>query len=309
MNIQQAIINGQQVIPACELQTNVNEIVGIQTNVQRKKAILKQCNNQKNIYIFHSEQGEYVRLKVQEYITFLKNISGHHLSVEHLIEKFQLQEIRKDRIEHLPVSKKMYVSLLRMYFAQHETIVLEEPYFYLEDYDRILLKRLLEDLAQSKKIILLTSNLEDALVCCDKIYRLDELGLNLLDIEDSEEQSKEEVSEESFKIQKIPTKKNDKVILFNPPEIDYIESINSSVVVHVGSESYHCAMTLTELETRLLHYGFFRCHRSYIVNLQKVREIITWTKNSYSLRLNAGKESVVPLSRTKLADLKQMLNI
>ena len=145
-------------------------------------------------------------------------------------------------------------------------------------------------------------------MCCDKIYRLDELGLNLLDIADTEEQQKEE-TEESFKIQKIPTKKNDKIILFNPPEIDYIESVNSAVVVHVGGESYNCGMTLTELETKLVHYGFFRCHRSYIVNLQKVREIITWTKNSYSLRLNVGKESVVPLSRTKLVELKQLLNI
>lgn len=309
MKIQQAIINGQQVIPAFELQVSVNEIVGIQTNVQRKKALLKQFNRQKDIYFSYSEQGEYLRLKVQEFITFLKNISGNQTPVHRLIEIFQLQEVRKDRMEHLPLSKKMYISLLRVYFAHHETIVLEEPCFYLEDYERILLKRLLEELAQTKKIIILTSNLEDALVCCDKIYRLDEIGLNLLDIADSEDQSKEEVAEESFKIQKIPTKKDDKVILFNPPEIDYIESINSAAVVHVGSETYNCTMTLTELETRLLHYGFFRCHRSYIVNLQKVREIITWTKNSYSLRLNVGKESVVPLSRTKLVELKGLLNI
>ena len=308
MNIQQAIINGHEVIPAFELKMSDNEIVGIQTNVQRKKAMLKYFNYQKDIYIFHTEQGEYVRLKVQEYITFLKNVSGHPLPVQRLVEKFKLQEIKKERLEHLPVSKKIYVSLLRMFFAHHETIVLEEPYFHLEDHDRLLLKRLLEELAQTKKIILLISNLEDALVCCDKIYRLDELGLNLLDIADTEEQQKEE-TEESFKIQKIPTKKNDKIILFNPPEIDYIESVNSAVVVHVGGESYNCGMTLTELETKLVHYGFFRCHRSYIVNLQKVREIITWTKNSYSLRLNVGKESVVPLSRTKLVELKQLLNI
>ena len=308
MKIQQAIINGQQVIPAFELQMNNKEIIGIQTNVQRKKALLKHFSYQSEIFIFYSEQGEYARLKVVEYITFLKNISGHPLPVQQLIEKFQLQDIRKEKIAHLPVSKKIYISLLRMYFTQRETIVLEEPYFHLEDSDRILLKRILEELAQSKIIILLTSNLEDALVCCDKIYRLDELGLNLLDIADTEEQPKE-VTEESFKIQKIPTKKNEKIILFNPPEIDYIESINSAVVVHVGSESYNCAMTLTELEMKLVHYGFFRCHRSYIVNLQKVREIITWTKNSYSLRLNVGKESVVPLSRSKLVELKQLLNI
>lgn len=99
------------------------------------------------------------------------------------------------------------------------------------------------------------------------------------------------------------------MILFNPPEIDFIESIDGAVIVHVDGENYHCTLTLAELEQRLANFGFFRCHRSYIVNLQKVREIITWTKNSYSLRLHTGKDNVVPLSRTKLQDLKILLNL
>src|SRR5690606_19102824 len=135
--------------------------------------------------------------------------------------------------------------------------------------------------------------------------------LHLLDIADADDEPQlpGELEEANFNVQKIPTKKNDKVILFNPPEIDYIESINSSAIVHVAGETYTCAMTLAELEQRLQHYGLFRCHRSYIVNLQKVRELITWTKNSYSLRLTTGKDSVVPLSRTKLVELKELLNI
>ena len=32
-------------------------------------------------------------------------------------------------------------------------------------------------------------------------------------------------------------------------------------------------------------YGFFRCHRSYLVNMQKVQEVVRWTRNSYALRL------------------------
>ncbi|MGO4374916.1 LytTR family DNA-binding domain-containing protein, partial [Paenibacillus sp. MCAF20] len=110
-------------------------------------------------------------------------------------------------------------------------------------------------------------------------------------------------------LQKIYTKKNGKVILFNPPEIDYIESVDGSILVHVDGENYDCALTLTELEQRLANFGFFRCHRSYIVNLQKIREIITWTKNSYSLRLITGKDAVVPLSRSKLQELKALLNL
>lgn len=143
------------------------------------------------------------------------------------------------------------------------------------------------------------------------IYRLDADGMKKFDIADEEAVNEEVEVEEAppIKFEKISTRKNEKVILFDPPEIDYIESIEGSIVVHVGGENYTCAMTLTELEKRLQHYGFFRCHRSYIVNLQKVREIITWSKNSYSLRLHVHDDSVVPLSRTKLQELKMLLNI
>jgi ABC-2 type transport system ATP-binding protein len=119
----------------------------------------------------------------------------------------------------------------------------------------------------------------------------------------------QEQGQANITLQKISTKRKDKVILFDPPEIDYIESLDGSILVHAGGENYDCALTLTELEQKLLSFGFFRCHRSYIVNLQKVREIITWTKNSYSLRLHTGKDDVVPLSRSKLQELKALLNL
>ncbi|MNE75646.1 Transcriptional regulatory protein YpdB [compost metagenome] len=140
---------------------------------------------------------------------------------------------------------------------------------------------------------------------------MNESGFHPLDIRDSEEDKQEvQVQDQAnITLQKISTKRNDKVILFDPPEVDYIESVEGSILVHVGGEHYVCALTLTELEQRLLNFGFFRCHRSYIVNLQKVREIITWTKNSYSLRLNTGKDAVVSLSRSKLHELKALLNI
>lgn len=181
----------------------------------------------------------------------------------------------------------------------------------MEEQDCRQLKRILDDLSQEKQILILTSNLEDALISCDAIYRLNESGFHPLDIRDFDEDKQEvqKQDEANITLQKISTKRNDKVILFNPPEIDFIESVEGSILVHVGGENYDCALTLTELEQRLLNFGFFRCHRSYIVNLQKVREIITWTKNSYSLRLNTGQDAVVPLSRSKLPDLKALLNI
>ena len=60
-----------------------------------------------------------------------------------------------------------------------------------------------------------------------------------------------------------------------------------------------------ELSARLERYGFFRCHRSYLVNMQKVQEVVRWTRNSYALRLENGPESGVPLSKGRIDAMRR----
>ncbi|CAH1198745.1 hypothetical protein PAECIP111893_01088 [Paenibacillus plantiphilus] len=311
MQFQPVYDDGELFLPKIELNMTGNQSIGIITDLKRKQLLLNQLPDRSQYYIFRAGQNEYMRLTVEELITFLIKVTERNERADLLMDYFALKEERKVQIKDLSSSRRMYVTLLRVFFAHQPALVLEEPYFYLEEQDRRHLKRILDDLSKEKQILILTSNLEDALISCDAIYRLNESGFLQLDIRDSEE-DKQEVQEQdraNITLQKIYTKRNDKVILFNPPEIDFIESVDGSILVHVDGENYDCALTLTELEQRLLNFGFFRCHRSYLVNLQKVREIITWTKNSYSLRLNTGKDAVVPLSRSKLHELKALLNL
>ncbi|MBO9605130.1 MAG: LytTR family transcriptional regulator DNA-binding domain-containing protein [Paenibacillaceae bacterium] len=320
MQFQPVYENGELFLPKIELPMAANHSIGIITDLKRKQLLMNQAADHSRYYLFRVQQGEYMRLTVEELIAFLTRVTERNEQVASLLDYFNLKAERKVKIKDLSSSKRMYVTSLRVFFAHQPALVLEEPYFYLEEQDRRQFKRILDDLSQEKQLLILTSNLEDAIISCDAIYRLNEFGLHPLDIRDPEEEQPEgqkgqepqEVQEQdqaNITLQKIATKRKDKVILFNPPEIDYIESVEGSILVHVGGEHYDCALTLTELEQRLLNFGFFRCHRSYIVNLQKVREIITWTKNSYSLRLTTGKDAVVPLSRTKLQELKAHLNI
>ncbi|WP_435923110.1 LytTR family transcriptional regulator DNA-binding domain-containing protein [Paenibacillus sp. DYY-L-2] len=311
MQFQPIYDDGKLLLPKIELEMTSNQSMGIITDLKRKQLLMNQLSDRSQYYLFRAGQNEYIHLRVEELITFLIRVTERDDRVAPLMDYFALKEERKVKIKNLSSSKRMYVTLLRVFFAHQPTIVLEEPYFYLEEEDRRHFKRILDDLAKEKRILILTSNLEDAMISCDAIYRLNELGFHPLDIRDSEEDKQEapEQDRANITLQKIYTKRNDKVILFDPPEVDYIESLDGSILVHVGGENYVCALTLTELEQRLNNFGFFRCHRSYIVNLQKVREIITWTKNSYSLRLNTGKDAVVPLSRSKLQELKALLHI
>ena len=68
-------------------------------------------------------------------------------------------------------------------------------------------------------------------------------------------------------------------------------------------------MTLSDLEDKLKHFGFFRCHRSYLVNLQRINELVSYSKNSYALILKKPKETLLPLSRSRLDSLRQLIEL
>ena len=77
------------------------------------------------------------------------------------------------------------------------------------------------------------------------------------------------------------------------------------VLVHVGDEAYPIRRTLAELEARLDPARFFRAHRSTIVNLDRVVEVIPWFKGSHKLRLTTDAE--VDLSRAQARALRKVL--
>jgi two-component system LytT family response regulator len=93
--------------------------------------------------------------------------------------------------------------------------------------------------------------------------------------------------------------------VLNTDEVDWISVENEQTFVHVGSEAFPIQRTLADLETRLAPTCFFRTHRSAIVNLDRVKEIIPWFKGSHKLRLTTGAE--VDLSRAQARALRRIL--
>jgi DNA-binding LytR/AlgR family response regulator len=63
---------------------------------------------------------------------------------------------------------------------------------------------------------------------------------------------------------------------------------------------------MRELEERLVGNGFARTHKSYLVNLDHVREIEPWFSGSYLLRMNDEARTKVPLSRQFAKQLKEI---
>ena len=299
---------GEVILPAMQLNFE-QPVIAIYTDVTKLNVLKDQLNKNKTIYVHTQQAGHYEKLTVLETFRFYNNLYNGKQSVQLLMKEFGLDHRQKTRVSELSISEREVLSFIRPYLDEKQMVVFVEPFQNLQQVERKVLLHLIVQMQQiHKKVLLLSNNLEDLLMVGSEVFRLDLAGLHSLDVND-EKQEIEPIETTQIKIEKIPTKKNDKIILFNPPEIDYIESVDGEVLVYVAGEGYPCTWTLNDLEKRLMHFGFFRCHRSYIVNLQKVREIISWTRNSYSLSLQGTNKSEVPLSRNKLAELKEIVGI
>ncbi|AGK96753.1 LytR/AlgR family response regulator transcription factor [Clostridium pasteurianum] len=102
--------------------------------------------------------------------------------------------------------------------------------------------------------------------------------------------------------------KNDKIIVTNIDDIYYCEAKERETCVLTKTEEYFVKMSISEFYDTLPKEMFFRCHRSYIVNLTKIKEIIPWFNNTYNLRLKNVTEEI-PVSRSNVKKFKQIMNI
>lgn len=303
-------IEGNLISPKIEMQLEEESIFGIYSDVAKINFLTKQLASYPEIHMEHRESGLYHRLSINEYINFVKGIYNATVENNHLLQLLDFIDRRNVRLEKLTYSEKQRLRLIPCYINEKPIQVIEEPFQNLDEHSKeTVLNYLLSLKEKQKTVILLSNNMENVLLASDFVFRLDSEGLHKLDVKEEEPLMIEKSESTPIRFEKIPTKKNEKIILFNPPEIDYIESVEGEVSVYVGGERYPCSMTLNELEQKLTPFGFFRCHRSYIVNLQKVREIITWTRNSYSLSLHTSEENIVPLSKNKLVELKRIIGI
>lgn len=107
---------------------------------------------------------------------------------------------------------------------------------------------------------------------------------------------------------KVNLWKNEKIIVVDADDIYYASAQEKSTSVKTKDEEYSMALSISDFYYRLPQDHFFRCHRSYIVNLSKVKEIIPWFNNTYLLRLH-DLDFEVPVSRSKVKEFRQIMRL
>lgn len=102
--------------------------------------------------------------------------------------------------------------------------------------------------------------------------------------------------------------KDERIIVTSINDIYYAEAHEKMTFVYTKRESYVMPMNITEFCSKLPASHFFRCHRSYCVNLNKIREIEPWFNNTYILRLR-DLDFQVPVSRSRVKEFRQLMHL
>jgi two-component system, LytTR family, response regulator len=104
---------------------------------------------------------------------------------------------------------------------------------------------------------------------------------------------------------RIPVKAQGRVMILRVAEIDWIDADGDYVTVHVGPKSWLLRETIAAAEARLALSGFVRIHRSTLVNIRRVRELLPLSKGEFTVVLTDGTE--LKLSRNYRFALERLL--
>lgn len=111
---------------------------------------------------------------------------------------------------------------------------------------------------------------------------------------------------ENKPIKKIPCENNGRITLIDVDKILFCYCEGEKNYIKTNKEVYYTSKTLQELVEKT---NFFRCHRSYIVNLEKVTEVYPWFNGTYKLIIDYDKNNEIPVSRSHVKAVKCALGL
>ena len=118
------------------------------------------------------------------------------------------------------------------------------------------------------------------------------------------------VTERQSRRERLAIKVAERFLLVQAEEIIYASLADEGITVvtsqYAGTSNYR---TLDELHERLDPAVFWRVHRSHLVNINKIKEIVPWFSRNYILRMKDEKSTEIPVSRTQTRRLREYLKL
>ena len=108
----------------------------------------------------------------------------------------------------------------------------------------------------------------------------------------------------------VAVKINDRFVLVKADDIIHASLVEDSINIVTNQVSGTSNdRTLEELHARLDPEVFWRVHRSHLVNINKVKEIVPWFSRNYILRMTDAKATEIPVSRSQTRRLREYLKL
>jgi|SRR6185437_2239372 len=118
------------------------------------------------------------------------------------------------------------------------------------------------------------------------------------------------LSERTGRREQLAIKVDDRFLLIQTDEVVHVSMENEEIRVVTnslsGTSNYR---TLDELQARLDPAVFWRVHRSHLVNINRIKEIVPWFSRNYILKMKDGKGTEIPVSRAQTRRLREYLKL
>lgn len=102
-------------------------------------------------------------------------------------------------------------------------------------------------------------------------------------------------------------RENGSRLMINFSDIQWIGAKNKKVYIRIEQEELRVRATLSELSERLPHDTFVRVHKTYIININLVREVIPWDSHAMTLVMGDKDATEIPVGRGYADKLKRLV--
>jgi two-component system LytT family response regulator/two-component system response regulator LytT len=109
---------------------------------------------------------------------------------------------------------------------------------------------------------------------------------------------------------KLLVKSNNRNFIVDANDVVYAtidDGLITIVAAHIEGQSNY--RTIEELQSNLDPEIFWRVHRSFLVNINRIKEVIPWFKSSYQLRMDDKRQTEIPVSRVQTKRLRTLLKL
>ena len=109
---------------------------------------------------------------------------------------------------------------------------------------------------------------------------------------------------------KLLVKSQSRMFLVDAADLIYASIQDGTITIFTrdfeGVSNYR---TIEELASAVDSDNFWRAHRSYLVNINHIKEVVPWFKSSYMLKMNDKRASEIPVSRAQTKRLRELLKL